>query len=322
MRAALSSPTFILIALYGATGVGKTSISLRLAEALECPIISSDSRQCYREMSIGTARPTDEETRRVRHYFVGSHSIIERFSAGQFELEALHLIEELRRSQHLAILTGGSMLYMDALTQGIDAFPVPDMELRATLTEQLHAEGVETLFARLQILDPATAQRIDRYNGARVLRALEVTLQTGRPYSSWLEQQKQSRPFSLVSVGIRRNSEELYERICRRVDMMVSEGLVSEVSALLPYRTLPALQTVGYLELFDYFDGKCTLAEAIELIKVHTRQYARKQMKWWKRNHAIRWFDADDYQGLFTFVERSVAALATNAQQRRGGKTE
>jgi tRNA dimethylallyltransferase len=273
-------------------------------------------------MSIGTARPTEEETRRVQHYFVGTHSIIERFSAGQFELEALRLIEELRSSQHLAILTGGSMLYMDALTQGIDAFPVPDMALRATLTEQLNTEGVGTLFERLQTLDPVTAQRIDRCNGARVLRALEVTLQTGRPYSSWLEQQKHSRPFSLVSVGIRRSPEELNERIRRRVDTMVEEGLVAEVEALLPYHMLPALQTVGYLELFDYFDGKCTLTEAIELIKVHTRQYARRQMQWWKRNHAIRWFDAEDYQGLFTFVERSVAALATNTQQERGGKTE
>lgn len=303
----MQNKAFLLVALYGATGVGKTAVALRLAEELACPIISSDSRQCYREMNIGTARPTTDETTRVPHYFVGTYNVTERFSAGQFEVEALKLIEELRPKQSTAILTGGSMLYMDALTKGIDAFPAPDPILRTTLTEKLQKEGVVALFKQLEELDSITALRIDRNNGARVLRALEVTMQTGRPYSSWLEQQKASRPFSLLSVGIRRSKEELHERINKRVDMMVADGLVNEVETLLPYRTLPALQTVGYLELFDYFDGKCSLAEAIDLIKLHTRQYARRQMQWWKRNPAIRWFDADDYTGLATFVQESVA---------------
>ena len=308
MSVAVQGKEFVLVALYGATGVGKTTVALRLAEELQCPIISSDSRQCYHEMSIGTARPTEEETRRVQHYFSATHSVVERFSAGQFEVEALQLIEKLRENQSLAILTGGSMLYMDALTKGIDAFPVPDMTLRASLTEKLQKEGVTALFTRLEELDPTTATRIDRYNGVRVLRALEVTIQTGRPYSMWLEQQKASRPFSLISVGIQRTKEELNERINQRVDAMVAEGLVREVETLLPYRALPALQTVGYLELFDYFDGKCSLAEAIEQIKLHTRQYARRQMQWWKRNSAIVWFDANDYAGLATFVRQSIEA--------------
>ena len=314
----LSTDNFVLVALYGATGVGKTAVALRLGECLQCPIISSDSRQCYREMSIGTARPTPQEMLRVKHYFVATHSIEERFSAGQFEVDALQRIHELRNTNTTAILTGGSMLYMDALTQGIDAFPAPDMNLRASLTEQLAREGVTPLFLRLEELDPTTAKRIDRYNRARVLRALEVSLQTGRPYSSWLEKSKTLRTFALISVGIQRTKENLHQRINQRVDSMLEAGLLKEVESLLPYRHLPALQTVGYIELFDYFDGKDTLEQAIEKIKLHTRQYAKRQMQWWKRNPNIVWFDAEDYDTLYAFVSKSLSKnIIPNAKNEK-----
>ena len=316
----VQNESFFLVALYGATGVGKTAVSLRLAEALGCSIISSDSRQCYREMSIGTARPSASEVNKVPHFFVGTHSVTERFSAGQFEVEALGLLADLRRRSSVAILTGGSMLYMDALTKGIDAFPVPDLILRRSLTDQLQKEGVLSLFNRLSEVDPTSASRIDRLNGMRVLRALEVTLQTGRPYSAWLAQEKEVRPFSLIAVGIQRPVAELHTRINERVDTMIANGLVEEVRALLPYRSLPALQTVGYLELFDYLDGKCSLAEAIELIKLHTRQYARKQMKWWRRDPNIVWFDANDYDRLSTFVQESIAEQRMYDEKQRDAK--
>ena len=299
--------TFTLVALYGVTGVGKTVTSLRLAKKLRCPIISSDSRQCYREMRIGTAQPTVEEREQAPHYFVASHSITERFSAGQFELEALAVIESLQRAgERVAILTGGSMLYMDALIHGLDNFPVPDAALRARLSQQLEAEGVAALFAQLLQVDPVTAKRIDPCNGARVLRALEVSLQTGRPYSALLTRLATQRPFRVVEVGIERPLPELHQRINARVEAMRADGLEDEARALFPYRSLPPLQTVGYQELFAYFDGRCSRDQAFEQIKLHTRQYARRQSKWWRRNGAIRWFAPEDEAGLWAVLEKSL----------------
>lgn len=290
MSAVAPSP-FTLIALYGVTGVGKTATALHLASTLGCAIISSDSRQCYREMRIGTAQPTPEERAQAPHYFVATHSVTERFSAGQFEVEALALIESLRAAgERFAIVTGGSMLYMDALTRGLDAFPVPDVTLRERLSQQLEHEGVSALFQQLREVDPVTAARIDAQNGARVLRALEVTLQTGTPYSQWLTRPAVPRPFRLVEVGITRPLPELHQRINDRVDAMRAEGLEEEARGLLAYRNLPPLKTVGYQELFAYFDGQLSREEAFEQIKTHTRQYARRQRQWWQRNPSIRWF--------------------------------
>ena len=293
---------FLLVVLYGATAVGKTALAVRLATELGCPVISSDSRQCYREMPIGTAQPTPEELATVLHFFVATHSVRDRFSAGDFELEALKLIEQLRKKTTRAILTGGAMLYIDALLHGIDAFPPPDINLRHQLTSKLKNEGTGALFRELEVLDPKIAQRIDPKNGARVLRALEVCIQTGRPYSSWLTTEKPPRPFRTLAIGIYRNPDELQERIRKRVDDMMAQGLLEEVIALKEYRDLPALKTVGYREIFEYLDGKCDLPTAIENIKIHTRQYARKQMQWWKRDPTIRWFDAEDYTAIRNFV--------------------
>lgn len=297
-----SSSIFTLIILYGATGVGKTATALQLATELGCDIISSDSRQCYREMSIGIARPTPEELQKVPHHFIGTHSISERFSAGQFELEALTIIEQLQKVNTCAILTGGSMLYIDALLHGIDNFPEPDTLLRRQLSQILAEEGVAPLYRQLEECDPTTAQYIDRTNGARVLRALEVSLQTGIPYSAWLKKARPRRPFTPLQVGLLRPADVLHQRINQRVDVMLARGLVEEAKRLYPYRALPALQTVGYNELFEYFDGTLSLKQAIEKIKIHTRQYARRQMQWWKRNRDITWFDAEDYTSLRNFV--------------------
>ncbi len=301
-----ASPIFTLIILYGATGVGKTATALQLATELGCDVISSDSRQCYREMSIGTARPTPEELQKVPHHFIGTHSISERFSAGQFELEALTIIEQLQKVNSCAILTGGSMLYIDALLHGIDNFPEPDPLLRSQLSQILAEEGVAPLYRQLEKCDPTTAQYIDRTNGARVLRALEVSLQTGIPYSAWLKKTRPRRPFTPLQVGLLRSADVLHQRINQRVDVMLARGLVEEAKRLYPYRALPALQTVGYNELFEYFDGTLSLEQAIEKIKIHTRQYARRQMQWWKRNRDITWFDAEDYTSLRNFVSEAL----------------
>lgn len=279
-----------LIILLGPTAVGKTDYSISLAEKYSSPIISCDSRQLYRQMSIGTAVPSAQQLDRVRHYFIQDHDIRDVYTAGMYELEAVALIEKLFDDGHdTLVMSGGSGFYIDAVCNGLDDFPPADPELRARLTERWREEGVEALRLELKILDPESYRTIDIANGQRVVRALEVCLMTGRPFSSFKTNSVKKRSFTIEKIGLTRPREELYARIDRRAEQMLQDGLVEEVRSLLPYRDLPALQTVGYKEIFSYLDGETSLEEALSLIQRNTRRYAKRQLTWWARDPEIRW---------------------------------
>ena len=282
-------PTLQII--LGPTAVGKTDYAIAEALRVGSPVVSCDSRQLYRELRIGVARPDDAQLAAVPHYFIADRSISEPCSAGAYELEALQLLEKLYRDHETVVMAGGSGLYIDALCNGLDDFPDADPELRAQLSERLRTEGVAALRADLRVLDPETYATIDPANGQRIVRALEVTIATGRKYSSFKTHPAKERPFTIVKTGLKRPRPELYARIDARVDRMMEEGLLEEARALLPHRSLPALNTVGYKELFDYFDGRYDLAEAVRLIKRNTRHYAKKQLTWWARDPSIQWID-------------------------------
>lgn len=275
--------------ILGPTGVGKTDYALALARQVGSPVVSCDSRQVFREMRIGTARPTDAQLAEVPHYFIADRSVTEPFTAGQFELEALALLDRLFQDHETVVMAGGSGLYIDALCNGLDDFPPADPELREQLSARLRQEGVAALRAELRLLDPESYAALDPANGQRIVRALEVTIATGRKFSSFKTHANKARPFAIEKTGLTRPRAELYARIDARVDAMMAEGLLDEARALLPHRALPALNTVGYKELFDYFDGKYDLAEAVRLIKRNTRHYAKKQLTWWGRDASIRW---------------------------------
>lgn len=282
-------PTLRII--LGPTAVGKTDYAIAEALRVGSPVVSCDSRQLYRELRIGVARPDDAQLAAVPHYFIADRSISEPCSAGAYELEALQLLEKLFRDHETVVMAGGSGLYIDALCNGLDDFPDADPDLRAQLSERLRTEGVAALRADLRVLDPETYATIDPANGQRIVRALEVTIATGRKYSSFKTHPAKERPFTIVKTGLKRPRPELYARIDARVDRMMEEGLLEEARALFPYRSLPALNTVGYKELFDYFDGRYDLAEAVRLIKRNTRHYAKKQLTWWARDPSIHWID-------------------------------
>ena len=275
--------------ILGPTGVGKTDYALALARRVGSPVVSCDSRQVFREMRIGTARPTDAQLAEVPHYFIADRSVTEPFTAGQFEVEALALLDRLFQDHETVVMAGGSGLYIDALCNGLDDFPPADPELRERLSARLREEGVAALRAELRLLDPESYAALDPANGQRIVRALEVTIATGRKFSSFKTHANKERPFAIEKTGLTRPRAELYARIDARVDAMMAEGLLAEARALLPHRALPALNTVGYKELFDYFDGKYDLAEAVRLIKRNTRHYAKKQLTWWGRDASIRW---------------------------------
>lgn len=291
-----------LIVLLGPTGVGKTNLSLALANRLKAPILSSDSRQFYREMNIGTAKPSNQELSQATHYFIGHKSVTERYSCGMFELDVLQKLHEIFAEQRFALLVGGSMLYIDAVCKGIDDFPAPDPKLRSQLQELLKREGIESLRARLRLLDPNYYQNVDLMNPQRVLKGVEVSLQTGRPYSTFLSKQAKERDFNIIYIGLNRPREELYERINARVDSMVANGLVEEARILEPYKHAIALKTVGYTEIFDFFEGKYTLNEAIELIKRNSRRYAKRQLTWWQREPRIQWFHPNNYCEIESYL--------------------
>lgn len=281
-----------LTILLGPTGVGKTDRSISLAESLGSPIISCDSRQLYREMGIGTAVPSPEQLSRVRHYFIQDHSIHDIYTAGQYELDAIALLEELFGQGHEElVMVGGSGFYIDAVCNGLDDFPPADQALREKLSSRLREEGVEALRTELRILDPESYRSIDIANGQRVVRALEVCLMTGRPFSSFKTEPHKKRNFEIEKIGLVRPRQELYERIDRRVLQMVRDGLVEEARSLAGQRNLPALQTVGYKEIFSYLNGEYGLDRAVELIQRNTRRYAKRQLSWWARDKEIKWVE-------------------------------
>ena len=276
--------------ILGPTASGKTDYAAALARKFDSPIISCDSRQIYKEMRIGTAVPPQELLAEIPHYFIQTESVTRMYTAGDYETDAIALIERLFDEGHEElIMCGGSMFYIDAVCRGLDNFPDADPELRASLMRAWKTEGVEPLVERLRTLDPATCAEIDLRNGQRVIRALEVCLMTGRPFSSFKTRTVKERNFVIEKTGIDRPREELYARINARTDRMLEEGLVEEVRGLAQYRDLPALQTVGYQEVFQYLDGAIDLAEARRLIARNTRHYAKKQLSWWRRENDIRW---------------------------------
>ena len=279
--------------ILGPTAVGKTDYSIR--RALECgsPVISCDSRQIFRELKIGTAVPSDEQLSAVKHYFIRTISVTTPYTAGIYEQEALSLIERLFAEGHeTLVVTGGSMMYIDALCYGLDDFPEVPLQLRQHLMECLESEGVEVLAEQLKEMDPESWEELDLSNGRRVVRALEVCLYTGKPFSSFKSRTFRERNFEIVKIGLESPREELYERINARVLKMMEDGLEEEARRMLPYRDFSALQTVGYKELFDYFDGHIPLEEAVRRIQADTRHYAKRQLTWWRRDSSIRWIPA------------------------------
>lgn len=275
--------------ILGPTAVGKTDYSIDLALKSGCPIVSCDSRQIFRGMAIGTAQPSPEQLQKVRHYFIACRNPDEHYTAGLYEIEALHLLEELFKKYDTVIMAGGSGLYVDALCNGLDNFPKADLELRGKLSARLREEGLPSLRRELQILDPESYGTIDIANPQRVIRALEVTISTGKKFSEFKTNPARKRSFDIEKYCLTRPREELYARIDARVDAMFEAGLVEEVSSLIPYRNMPALNTVGYREVFSYLDGETDIKEVLRLIKRNTRHYAKRQMTYWARDHQIEY---------------------------------
>lgn len=285
-----------LLVLLGPTGVGKTEWSIRLASALRVPILSADSRQIYRGMQIATAAPTADQLQRVPHYFVGSLSPETYYSASSYEQDVLSLLEELFEHNRVVILSGGSMMYIDAICKGMDELPIVDESLRHELQELYQREGLDPIRRQLKLLDPVFYGQVDLKNPQRLIHALEICLMAGKPYSSLRTNPERERPFRILKIGFTRDREELYDRINQRVEKMLEEGLLEEAGSFYPLRHLNALNTVGYKELFRYFDGEWSLEKAIEKIKQHSRNYARKQLTWFKKDKEIHWINLSEQE--------------------------
>ena len=295
-----------LIVLIGPTGVGKTELSLRLAEHFHTSIVSADSRQLYADLKIGTAAPTSEQLNRVPHYLVGTLKLTDYYSAARYEEEALATLDNLFRQHDTVILTGGSMMYIDAICKGIDDIPTVDTETRELMLQRYETEGLEKLCAELKLLDPKYYRIVDLKNPKRVIHALEICYMTGKTYTSFRTQQKKQRPFRIIKVGLTRDRAELYDRINRRVDIMIEEGLLEEARSVYPYRTLNSLNTVGYKEMFNYLDGTWELPFAIEKIKQNSRIYSRKQMTWFKRDEEIQWFHPEQETEILDYINTKI----------------
>lgn len=293
-----------LLVLAGPTAIGKTSCGIQLAEHFSTEIISADSRQIYLETNIGTAVPTVEELGRVKHHFIQSTSLENPYNASRFELDALQTVEHLFKDHELVLMVGGSGLYIDAVCKGIDDLPSADPQLRSGLLEQFSQEGLDPLTKRLKELDPISHGRVDLKNHMRVLKALEVSIQTGKPYSSFLSEQKKERPFNILRVALDMDREELYQRINQRVELMMEEGLLDEVKSLVRFRHLTAMKTVGYRELFRYLDGEISLDEAVDLIKRHTRKFARKQLTWFRKGQQYTWFHPEQCEEIAAWIKK------------------
>lgn len=290
--------------------MGKTDLCIRLAHLFSAPIVNADSRQVYREMKIGTARPDEAEFAQARFYFVGNLSITDYYSAARYEQDALRLLAELFRTSDYVILSGGSMMYVDAVVKGIDDIPTVPDDIRAEMKQRLESEGLEALGDELKRLDPEYHAIVDLKNPRRVLHALEICHSTGRTYTSFRVRACKPRPFNIIKIGLNIPRPRLFERINGRVDKMIAEGLVDEARELYPQRGLTALNTVGYNEMFKYFDGEMTLPVAIERMKKNTRVYAKKQLTWYKRDEEMTWFGPDDFDSIVEYIKsKSVPAV-------------
>ena len=297
-----------LIVITGPTGVGKTELCLQIAEHYGIDIINADSRQIFAEIPIGTAAPTAEQMQRVRHYFVGSHHIGDYYSASSYEQDVLELLPNLQHpslTPHhpIALLAGGSMMYIDAVCNGIDDIPNIREDIRNEMKRRLEVEGLDSLLEELSRLDPEHYAIVDRKNPRRILHALEICHQTGRTYTSFRTGEKRKRPFNIIKIGLNCDRDELYERINQRVLDMIGQGLEQEARAMLPYRELNALNTVGYKEMFQYFDGAIPLEEAIRQIQSNSRRYARKQLTWYKRDAEIKWFSPENIKEIINYID-------------------
>lgn len=293
-----------LVIVLGPTGVGKTELCLQLAEHLGTPVINADSRQIFAELPIGTAAPSKEQQRRVKHFFVGNHHIQDYYNASMYEEDVLKLLPQIFHSHsHRALLSGGSMMYIDAVCKGIDDIPTVDEHTRTLMKQRLSDEGLPTLVAELKRLDPEHWEIVDKKNPRRVIHALEICHMTGRTYTSFRTNQIKRRPFNIIKIGLDRNREELYERINNRVLKMMEEGLEDEARALYPLRGLNALNTVGYKELFAFFDGSINREEAVRQIQSNSRRYMRKQLTWFKHDEQIRWFHPDNIKEIINYLD-------------------
>jgi tRNA dimethylallyltransferase len=296
-----------LIVLLGPTGVGKTALSLRLAKTFGCAIVSADSRQVFRELKIGTAVPSEEQLAKVPHYFIGNKSITEHFSAGQYEAEALEILKKLFSENSVQMLVGGSMLYIDAVCKGLDDIPTVDAEVRKEVTALYNEQGLAALQQKLCEIDPVYYQTADLNNRQRIIHALEVCIATGNPYSNLLNHTRKERPFNIVKIGLTMDRKELYERINARVDQMLEQGLLEEARQFYPFKQLNSLKTVGYRELFDYFDGNSSLEFAVEKIKQNSRRYAKRQLTWFRADEEIQWFEPHQDNEIVAEIKKQLS---------------
>ena len=298
--------TKTLVVILGPTGVGKTDTCIKVAKHFNVPIINADSRQIFQELPIGTAAPTQAQQQEVKHYFVGNHHIDDYYSASMFEQDALHLLDQLFVSHNMALMSGGSMMYIDAVCNGIDDIPTVDDHTRQWMKRRLEEEGLPALVEELRTLDPEHYEFVDKNNPRRVVHALEICHMTGKTYTSFRTNQIKQRPFNIVKVGLNLPREQLYQRINQRVLNMLQEGLEAEARSVYPKRHLNSLCTVGYRELFDYFDGLCTLEEAVAKIQSNTRRYMRKQLTWFKKDDKIQWFSPNNIEEIINYISNSI----------------
>ncbi len=295
-----------LIVIVGPTAIGKTSLAIELAKHYQTEIVSADSRQFFKEMNIGTAKPSAEELAAAPHHFINSHSINQLFSTGDFEVQALALMEKLFAKHDVLVMVGGSGLYINAVCNGLDDMPEIDLDIREKLNQQFADEGIDAIRKQLATLDPEYYAKVDQSNPQRMIRGLEVVLSTGQKLSSFLTSNKKERPFNIVKIGLNTEREKLYNQINHRVDIMMQEGLLEEVKSLEAYKELNALKTVGYSEIFDYLDGKIDLATAVDKIKQNTRRFAKRQLTWFKKDTQTTWFEPNQGKEVLDFVNRSL----------------
>jgi tRNA dimethylallyltransferase len=295
-----------LLVVVGPTAVGKTALCVKLAHVFHTDILSADSRQFFKELNVGTAKPDAEEMENVMHYFVNSHSIADDFSVGRFEEEAMQVLDRLFKEKDIVILTGGSGLYIKALCEGLDEFPNIDPDIRIELNKRLLNNGLQPLLDELLLLDPEYSKTVDKANSQRIIRALEVSKATGMAYSSFRKMKKKDRPFKIIKIGLTRDRKELYKRIDERMEAMLSKGLIQEATSLYPFKEKNALQTVGYQEIFDFMDGKYDWEETVRLLKRNSRRYAKRQMTWFGKDPEIKWFDPKEEDRIVEYVNSKI----------------